>query len=319
MIDDVRSELELFEEKKLEIESAESERQSAELLRVENENQRNLTSVEEFVKLQDAVGGRNYALGTTSEMQHDQLVGVWSGSIEDNASKTIYTLDQLDAKVGDVYTASIYIGDGGGFGSGLRIDDNSGSIRYSNRLSNGYASATFEVKSTDTEFRFFYANNNGNAGLYKIEACKFKIEKGDKRTDWTPAPEDYTTVTKDDYYNHIKLMNERTQLDIREKANKKQEDWIIPTLLNGWVGSASNKPRFRKDDFGNVHITGTFAEGRGTIFTLPQGYRPVQRKEFIVNAGGGFGILRVHETGVVSLLTSQAAYVVADNVMFSVD
>ena len=44
LIADIRSELELFEEKKLEIEAAESERQSAELIRIENEKKRQLLS-----------------------------------------------------------------------------------------------------------------------------------------------------------------------------------------------------------------------------------------------------------------------------------
>lgn len=56
LISDIRNELESAIEQLSEIEDAESERQSAELIRIENENQRNLTSVEEFAKLQDAVG-----------------------------------------------------------------------------------------------------------------------------------------------------------------------------------------------------------------------------------------------------------------------
>ena len=41
----------------------------------------------------------------------------------------------------------------------------------------------------------------------KVYWRNFKIEKGEQATPYTKAPEDYTIVSKDDYYNHIKLVN----------------------------------------------------------------------------------------------------------------
>lgn len=65
----------------------------------------------------------------------------------------------------------------------------------------------------------------------------------------------------------------------REKANRKQEDWITPTLLNGWEPFDSNTystPGFYKDNFGVVHLKGLLKTGaRNThAFVLPLTYRP---------------------------------------------
>lgn len=62
-----------------------------------------------------------------------------------------------------------------------------------------------------------------------------------------------------------------------DKANKTQEAWITPTLLNNWVeGTAWTAPKYMKDNFGFVHMKGSIKNGlSGSIaFTLPIGYRP---------------------------------------------
>ena len=63
--------------------------------------------------------------------------------------------------------------------------------------------------------------------------------------------------------------NRSAELD--GKADKKQEDWITPTLLNGATGSL----QYYKDDMGVVRLRGrilTATEGQ-TIVRLPAGYR----------------------------------------------
>lgn len=65
--------------------------------------------------------------------------------------------------------------------------------------------------------------------------------------------------------------------DMNKKANKVQEAWIIPTLLNGWVQlSTLSPPRFHKDGFGRIILDGIVRSGTNntTIFILPEGYRP---------------------------------------------
>ena len=64
--------------------------------------------------------------------------------------------------------------------------------------------------------------------------------------------------------------------ELAGKANKKQEDWITPTLLNGWTNRSPLTPvRFRKNEFGTVEIEGAIKGGTlGTsAFVLPLGYR----------------------------------------------
>lgn len=59
------------------------------------------------------------------------------------------------------------------------------------------------------------------------------------------------------------------------KANKKQEDWITPTLLNG-ATSGQRAPRYRKDEFGVVRLSGSVSDVsmNQVLFVLPVGYRP---------------------------------------------
>jgi hypothetical protein len=68
---------------------------------------------------------------------------------------------------------------------------------------------------------------------------------------------------------------------IDTKANKVQEDWIEPTLINGWVNTATTRiSRYYKDEFGIVHLVLNIKDGTSTALTkildLPVGYRPDQ-------------------------------------------
>ena len=283
LISDIRNELESFEEKKLEIETAESERQSAELIRIENENQRNLTSVEEFAKLQDAVGGRNLVpnsdfttgtggwigyYGDISNVDGEVLKFTASG---DGGSVTRMEYPFTMVKSG-IYTLTMKVK----ATSPILFRNFVGAtISNSNVTDTGNVwttiSTKFTVDNDNTAIRFRLYLQKPVSGS-NLEVDWFKVEKGEESTPYTKAPEDYTTVTKDDYYNHIKLMNERTQLDIREKANKKQESWITPTLVNGATGNI----QFRKNQFGRVEFRGKITGTQGSsVFMLPTGYRPL--------------------------------------------
>ena len=62
--------------------------------------------------------------------------------------------------------------------------------------------------------------------------------------------------------------------ELAGKANKTQEDWITPTLLNGAVAEYI---RYRKNEFGGIDIQGNITSqhsGWITLFKLPVGYRP---------------------------------------------
>lgn len=66
--------------------------------------------------------------------------------------------------------------------------------------------------------------------------------------------------------------------EVAKKANKKQDDWITPTLLNGTVNfpMARHRPvQYRLNEFGETQIIGSISPvPSGThIFTLPAGFR----------------------------------------------
>lgn len=64
--------------------------------------------------------------------------------------------------------------------------------------------------------------------------------------------------------------------DILLKANKVQEAWITPTLVNSWVAFDTRTAKYKKADYGRVYLKGIVKNGTigATIFTLPTGYRP---------------------------------------------
>ena len=66
------------------------------------------------------------------------------------------------------------------------------------------------------------------------------------------------------------------------KADKKQEDWITPTLLNGFTGDV----RYRKTQFNHLEIHGTIISdsplnsANVVVFPLPSGYHPTRGIKF---------------------------------------
>lgn len=83
-------------------------------------------------------------------------------------------------------------------------------------------------------------------------------------------------------------LNKLMALD-QEKANKVQEAWITPTLLNGWENLPANSAYpigYRKDEFGRVHLRGKATGGtRALMFVLPATYRPAGYSIFPVTNG----------------------------------
>lgn len=89
----------------------------------------------------------------------------------------------------------------------------------------------------------------------------------------------------------------------QEKANKVQEAWITPTLLNGWTEVSGYPIRYMKDEMGFVHLKGRFtgATINVTCFILPVGYRPLDdHVHFAVNANSAFGSFWIGSNGVAT-------------------
>jgi hypothetical protein len=61
------------------------------------------------------------------------------------------------------------------------------------------------------------------------------------------------------------------------KANRFQENWIAPTLLNGWIEESTGvNLGYYKDEFGMIHLHIRLKNGTNNTnaFILPKGYRP---------------------------------------------
>ena len=86
----------------------------------------------------------------------------------------------------------------------------------------------------------------------------------------------------------------RRMIDEKLYGLKQQEAWITPTLVNGYVQSATNPLVYRKNQFGVVEFKGSITEGNTgglTTLVLPIGYRPSGWETYIVN--DSFGAIRV--------------------------
>ena len=82
-----------------------------------------------------------------------------------------------------------------------------------------------------------------------------------------------------------------------KKANKVQEAWITPTLINGWQTFVNSPVQYRKDEFGIVHFRGRLDPSTKTAIefcNLPAGYRPTALT--YINFGGS-GYLAFTPTG----------------------
>lgn len=106
------------------------------------------------------------------------------------------------------------------------------------------------------------------------------------------------------------------------KADKVQENWITPTLVNGWVAvDTARTPKYRKDNFGKVCLKGMAANGvvGQTIFTLPTGYRPLQNMVVSSVSANAHIALNVFSSGIVAYYGGSNSSASLENVSFYTD
>lgn len=114
---------------------------------------------------------------------------------------------------------------------------------------------------------------------------------------------------------------ETTNTQLAQKANKQQQSWITPTLLNGWVDYSVNwKCGYYKDDMGIVRIRGGVKSGvttQGTpIFTLPEGYRPSQNADYRTIIQDVVANVRIYTNGNVAIISGSATSLSLDGITF---
>lgn len=93
------------------------------------------------------------------------------------------------------------------------------------------------------------------------------------------------------------------------KANKKQEDWITPTLVNGWTEQSGFPVRYMKDEMGFVHLKGRIGGGAvgSYAFNLPAGYRTSELKHFPIPTSTAGTTTRGY-TSTGSICPAESAY-----------
>lgn len=103
-------------------------------------------------------------------------------------------------------------------------------------------------------------------------------------------------------------------------AKKQQENWIAPTLLNGWInfGSPQSTAAYYKDDFGIVHLKGVLKSGSigFSLFNLPVGYRPSEYINFAVISNNAIGKVAITPTGDVNSSVGSNANFPIDGIAF---
>jgi hypothetical protein len=107
-------------------------------------------------------------------------------------------------------------------------------------------------------------------------------------------------------------VDQRRDIDVNltylntSKAGKKQENWITPALLNGWIVNPPLNVSYYKDEFGIVRFRGGIKSGTTTngttVIIMPKGYRPKQKSAFTVSTFTGSGtertqLISIFETG----------------------
>lgn len=106
-----------------------------------------------------------------------------------------------------------------------------------------------------------------------------------------------------------------------DKANKVQEAWITPTLLNGWIQQSGGYATvgYMKDEMGFVHLRGTIAGGGSatTAFVLPVGYRTSANLRFPTALSTTVsGLIQVSNVGQVIPYVTSTITVPLDGITF---
>ena len=128
------------------------------------------------------------------------------------------------------------------------------------------------TEKTDVTFYFELRDTGGN-----IYECGWKLEKGDKPTDWTPAPEDYSTTEQmnsaikqsaDSIKTEVNgtLNNYATTASLELKVSKNDNSQIISMINASADVIKLSSNRFQLDStYAKINLDGTVAFTGGTI------------------------------------------------------
>lgn len=156
------------------------------------------------------VGGRNLVRGT-SDQWTDMRVSQWTGTLPVHSTKYRVHCSDIGLAVGDTFTYSVDLKAVNKTGLKIRIttysaetgDDGKVAVINNtdvvNKGESGRLSLTCEVKSGGEymEFSIQNADTVNDTTLTTEQYKAFKVEKGNRATDWTPAPEDFYDTISD--------------------------------------------------------------------------------------------------------------------------
>ena len=144
------------------------------------------------------IGGRNLATGTTDQWA-ERAVGSWSGTLNhtiNGVDSYQHTYEEYGVSVGDYLTFGVDISAVGKV-CFIRVDyykdDGSASALNGNPIlpgETGRSILTVKILDGYDGLRVYIGSNGTvSEGITQLYKC-FKVERGTKPTDWTPAPED---------------------------------------------------------------------------------------------------------------------------------
>jgi hypothetical protein len=132
-------------------------------------------------------------------------------------------------------------------------------------------------------------------------------------------------IVYDTDFKELFIFNGQWQQATIANGSISNNAYLIPTFENNWVnyGADNYSPaKYYKDQFGVVHLQGMVKSGGipSAIFTLPEGYRPIENRIFPVASGGYFGQIAVFTDGQVYFFVGYTdPYVSLEGISFRVD
>ncbi|MGV0964893.1 hypothetical protein [Empedobacter falsenii] len=135
----------------------------------------------------------------------------------------------------------------------------------------------------NTKYTHFYINSNTNSLL---DLKYFKLEKGNKSTDWTPAPEDVVKSNMD-FLNQISIDN---VIEVTEKAQLKNKVDEIKNQFNEMISkqSISNNLQIRYNEM--IAFSDFILKDLDSIFTVNSKFASItlkSKKVLVINWGDG--------------------------------